>query len=510
MKQSAKVIDRIMKRVIVFWGLLLPVCLCGQNRYAEEYEAFRQKAIREYNEFKQKAIKEYKDFRDSVNNEYARFMRESWALYNGEKPIPKPVDDKPVVPPVVIPEEDRDKKPQTNPVPFDEVVPPPVAPPCPKPVSPIQEDLKPEEEWIELDFYGTSCRLRFSEKDRYCLDGTAEYNVADMWEWLSSTQDNLLYDFLALRERMDLCDWAYVKLTETVATRLYGCGYPDESVLLRSFVLCQSGFKIHIGRSEDGHLHMLMATECDMYGFPYWDLDNVHYYLMDGSAIQSLYIFTKTFPEEQAMRLTVVHENLFAEKPSPERFLQSKHFPDIKMALEVNENLIAFYNEYPVSYINNDPLSKWLFYAQAPLSKMAAERMYPVLQKAIAGKSEEDAVNMLLNFVQTAFEYGSDEEIWGHDRAFFADETLYYPYQDCEDRSILFSRIIRDILGLPVALVYYPGHLATAVCFNENVPGDYFNVGGKHYVVCDPTYIPAPVGRTMPDMDNSKAKLILL
>ena len=116
----------------------------------------------------------------------------------------------------------------------------------------------------------------------------------------------------------------------------------------------------------------------------------------------------------------------------------------------------------------------------------------------------------MLHFVQTAFEYKLDDEVWGGDRPFFADETLYYPYCDCEDRSILFSRMVRDLLGLDVVLVYYPGHLAAAVGFNEEVKGDYIVVRGRKFVICDPTYIPAPVGKTMPGMDNSVAKAIIL
>ena len=87
---------------------------------------------------------------------------------------------------------------------------------------------------------------------------------------------------------------------------------------------------------------------------------------------------------------------------------------------------------------------------------------------------------------------------------------LYYPYCDCEDRSILYSRLVRDLLGLDVILVFYPGHLATAVCFNTPVEGDYIELSGKRFTICDPTYIGAPVGMTMPNMDNKTAKVILL
>ena len=117
---------------------------------------------------------------------------------------------------------------------------------------------------------------------------------------------------------------------------------------------------------------------------------------------------------------------------------------------------------------------------------------------------------MLINFVQTGFQYKTDQQQFGYERSLFGDETLFYPYSDCEDRSILYSILVRELLGLDVALVSYPGHLATAVCFKEGPYGDYFNVDGKKFTVCDPTYIGAHIGLTMPDMDNNKAELTIL
>ncbi len=49
-----------------------------------------------------------------------------------------------------------------------------------------------------------------------------------------------------------------------------------------------------------------------------------------------------------------------------------------------------------------------------------------------------------------------------------------------------------------------------AVAFNEKVDGDYIVCQGQRFVVCDPTYIGAPVGATMTDMDNTKATVVLL
>jgi hypothetical protein len=80
------------------------------------------------------------------------------------------------------------------------------------------------------------------------------------------------------------------------------------------------------------------------------------------------------------------------------------------------------------------------FLCQHAIEPVGQRYTYPVLRNVIQGKSEQEAANMLINFVQTAFVYDYDNKIWGGYRPFFADETVYYPFSDCEDRSILFSR----------------------------------------------------------------------
>lgn len=421
----------------------------------------------------------------------------------------KPEVDVPDVPPVVMPEEDRGKTPAPAPQPYDEVIPKPEPMPEPKPVAPIEGKEKPVESWVDVVLYGTSCRVRFNTVDKAFLSGTNEAAVADLWEKFAESNDNLVYDCLATRQHMGLCDWAYVSLAERVADKIYGSAHPDEKALLQAYILNQSGFRLHIARAEDKRLHMLIAADAAIYDRSYWKFDDGDYYMLDDSETELLAIFERTFPDDRPMRLAITSAQKFAERLSSIRRLQSRRYK-VSATVANNENLIKFYSDYPESFANNDPLTRWRFYAQTPMCETVKRQLYPALYSAISGKSEAEAANILDDFVQTAFVYERDDEVWGRERAFFAEETLYYPYSDCEDRAILFSRLVRDLLGLEVVLVYYPGHLATAVHFNENVSGDYITVNGKSYLICDPTYIGAPIGTTMPDMDNSIAKVIML
>ena len=117
---------------------------------------------------------------------------------------------------------------------------------------------------------------------------------------------------------------------------------------------------------------------------------------------------------------------------------------------------------------------------------------------------------MLLDFVQYAFQYATDQDQFGYERPLFGDESFYYPKNDCEDRAILFSILVRDLVGLDVALVHWPGHLGAAVAFDEQVEGDYFLLDDQRYTVCDPTYIGAKIGMTMDVFKNTEVKLIKL
>lgn len=150
-------------------------------------------------------------------------------------------------------------------------------------------------------------------------------------------------------------------------------------------------------------------------------------------------------------------------------------------------------------------------YANTPMDNNISSSLYPKLKELLKEKSEIEATNMLLNTLQTGLTYEYDDKVWGGDRAFFSEESLYYPYCDCEDRAILLTRLVRDVLGLNCLLVYYPGHLAAAIEYSDNsVKGDYITLDGRKYVIADPTYINAPIGCTMPGMDNATAKVIKL
>ena len=431
-----------------------------------------------YNEFRQQAQSDYENFRDKANSEYAEFVKEAWRQHKVLPVIPKPKDEN--VPPV-----EMDKS-----LPIEEVVTPTVPEPQPVPIAPIREQPQPQEKWKSFMVYGTEMKVRFSDDEWFDMKDCSEETVSEIWKRLSSeVYNNTIRDCLELRITKKLSDWAYLNMLNKMAEACLGKG--NAATMLMAYVYCQSGYQMRLARAEN-RLFILYGTKHCIYGKGYFTIDGEDYYSFNGE-VKNVEICKVAFPNEKPLSLLIPQQQDFAVEKSPERILTSKRYGDIQVKVCGNKNLMAFYNDYPSSMLDFNFMTRWAMYANTPLEKTAKEALYPALREKLKGKNELEAVERLLNWVQTAFVYEYDDKVWGCDRAFFAEESLYYPYCDCEDRSILFSRLVRDLLGLKVVLVFYPGHLATAVHFSNDVKGDYIMLDGARYTVCDPTYINAPV-----------------
>ena len=504
-------------------------------------------------------INEYRQFRQQCTQTYINFVREAWQSYTGEKPkkIPQVKDAPPVFIPInddgeegepiryeqaqteeglkgtiataeestaswfsflgkIVKGKKKDKKVKENKnqklavekVHDDVVKEKPKESKALAPIAPAPVQEGGVNTIFNFSIFGTKYQVRLGDNCRFKLNGVTENNVADAIESLADIKyDNMLFDCLKIRKENKLSDWAYFQTLEALTNEF--CGKDtNEATLLMGYILSQSGYKVRLGR-DNQKLVLLTASQHTIYNKVAYRLDGETFYLLDGS-VETLSICRASLPNETSVSLMIRAAQKFDMDQSDVRTLKSRDYPDFKVTIHTNKNLLKFYDTYLPSCMNDELMTRWAMYANTPLSDDVKAELYPQLRSQLQGLSKLEGMRRLLNLIQTGLVYEYDENIWGVDRAFFAEETLYYPYCDCEDRSILLSRLVRDILGLKAILIYYPGHLAMAVHFPEEVSGDYILLDGEKYIVCDPTYIAATVGRTMPGMDNNQARVILL
>lgn len=486
-------------------------CYYG-NVYAQtSFDDFKHQLENNFHTFKDSKKKEFEDYRNRINHEFAQFMRQAWNRYEPEPPIPASPKPEPAEPVLA----DLDGAPSDNALPLAELIPIVDVPEPPMPLLPISEGNSPEidiapvavsdpiHKGIFFDYYGNSYFLPFNKSIKISLRSVDENSVSDAWAVLSvEVTAEFIRQCIELREMLSLPDWGYLLLVGKISCALCPNNH-NEATLLQMFILTQSGYKMRIAR-QDNDLVLLMPCRELIYNYSYIPKDGINYYVINHSGKNgSFYVFECEFPNEQLFSLSVRRQPLLNVcSTQPRRFAMDSPVK-IELDVAVNQNLIDFYNDYPLS-------SNWSINANASLSEEVKEQLYPVLIDAISGMSRKDAANILLRFVQTVFKYQTDDVQFGIERSLFPDETFYYSYSDCEDRAILYSVLVRELLGFDAVLVAYPNHLATAVLFDEEVSGDYFEIDSKRYIVCDPTYINADIGMAMKEYKDVKAEIIRL
>ncbi|MBR5248997.1 MAG: hypothetical protein IKV28_00210 [Bacteroidales bacterium] len=476
----------------LFWGALC--WLLGTTTMLQA-----QDKRSEYERFKQERQKEFKDYYTKANAEFSKYLQDAWAEFvllpaepfnPGPKPKQPPVaPDRPVLdePLIDLPDLEDPKGDVLN---LERV---PIPRVDPIPVRPTQPKL-PNFEW---NFYGIPMKVS-QPASAVKLTGTTESLLSAAWDQCADGRfAATLADLKNYREQYGLADWSYYLLTQAYARQ---CSQQkSEQVMIQFYLMTQSGYSTRLMRCGE-QVYLLMASQNRIAERSMFSIENNYFYVMDPafkSAGKPCYICNFKFPGEQQMNLFMAAPPKFpSSDPAAVRTIASRRYPQVQLKMAVNANLKAFYETYPLS---ND----FNVYSTAQFSEPNQTMIDECLRPMMRGKSQIEAANLLINLVQTGFEYKTDGDQFGRERPMFSEELFFYPYSDCEDRSALYALLVRELLDLDVVLIHYPGHLATAVCFTEPVKGGAsFEYKGKTYVICDPTYIGADIGLQMPDMNK--------
>ncbi len=510
----------------------------------------------DFDSFMKDALSDFNDFLDKANRDFIDFMRKPWEKHQAKKPtearpVPEPVKPTVFDPVSTPPEEQKPTEltiqeildlttkeneqkpvvkvdvPQGETIPVDK--PQPVKPQKPakpktptKPATPTKPEVptapakpatptKPATPKRTEELYsGGSGRTQFvyggipyyinnGIRNGSRLNSLDENALADAYESLFRTEwQPVVNDLKQLRQSGLNNDWALFMFIKQVAEAY--AGGKNESVVMRQFLLNQMGFKARMAYiPAEKRLTLLVAPDTPLYGVVQMNLGGMLFYDVDAREPYSFRVCGKDSPaskKQVSMQLPAFPDFKGERKSSTHTSIGGQ--PTVTAS--VPSRLADFYMQMPQC--------DYRVYAQAHVDPEFSNALLNSLRPAVAGKSEREAANILLSFVQNGFKYATDDEQFGFEKPFFVEELFYYPYCDCEDRSILYRYLVKNLLGLDIVLVSYPNHIATAVKFNEPVNGDYLNVNGQKYVVCDPTYIGAPVGLAMPNFKNVQGKVL--
>lgn len=488
----------------------LVVFFCGFQAMSqtdfEEWKKQRQQQMQDFKAEREKQIeqlsKKFDDYVKEQDKAFTDYLTERWRQFQVFKGIEPPAQPKPDVFPTYQ-EPDRREAPK----PLPNLKTPPLITPkfTPDPLLPRVVKKEPDQFPVNvggIDFYGLNLSYEYDRAMAWKANSQInEDAISKYFEQLSSANYNSLLDqFYDYRNQMNLNDWGYYMLLRKASGQIAG-NDQNTTRLLTWFLLIRSGYLSKVAFYEN-EIFVLLPVINQVYSRNYFTFNNLNYYMMEGDQ-NNLFTYENDFPEARRLfDLNVYSVLAIGEKSSSNKFNFTNQENEFAFNVNYNSHVIDFYKDYPQSDIK--------VYFDAMVSNELKASLVENFAPLVAGKSELEAVSLLLRFVQTAFNYKTDQDQFGYEKFFFADELFYYPYSDCEDRSVLFAYLVRSLLGLDVVGLQFPGHIATAVAFDEDVTGDFLFYENKKYIMADPTYINAPVGLTMPDYVDMEAEIVSL
>ena len=375
----------------------------------------------------------------------------------------------------------------------------PVVPPAAKPSAPTGELFTASADKQMVNFCGQKVYVDKSLKGVCSIGNMRENAIADAYEAMCKADYKALVDDCRkVKKELNLNDWGIFLFVREASKTL--CTDENAAVVMQQFLLNELGYKSKMARRADRNQMLLfVAADCQVYGHPYFTKDGLNYYNLTSNESCQFYMCQEDSPKAKS-KLNMQVNHAPALNAGMVNSVHKNRSGSVAVSVDVPKSLMEFYNSMPQC--------DYSVYVNAEVNPSVASKVLSTLAPLVNGKGEAEAANLLINFVQTGFQYATDQEQFGYEKPFFVEELFYYPYCDCEDRSVLYSYLVRNLLKLDVVLLDYPNHIATAVCFNENVSGDFVTVGGKKYVVCDPTYIGASIGKAMPQFKNVAAKVL--
>ena len=484
--------------ILLFVSLFSHLAIAQNN---QNYEEFRANMMSEFHSFRKGVLEGYADFLEGIWKDYKIFKSENPDL------VPKPdvvpdVENKPISP-----------KPDSIPIEPDSIE-TPVSPQHPSldkiPNEPIIDKVLPSEipvtpiapmidNKIHVEFYGLSLGLPL-KKTMYKNGSLQRNQIAKFWRTLEKDGwKQIVPILLEYKRQYNYNDFVYYLLISKYVSEIESD--ITKRCVIKLYLLVHSGYDARVAYHNDT-LVLLLPFANQLYACTYIIQNGVKYYLFHEAKLPpngSIYSYELPANENN---LKLFYANL---QDNPNVAIENKeyHISDGRLTISgnVNKNLINLLDDLP--QMSN------VLYASPTLDYDCRMQIVTSLKKQLQGKSKVEALQALLHFMHHAFKYATDQAQFGKEKPFFFEELLYYPKCDCEDRSVFFAYLVKQVLGLDCHLVDYPGHIAVAVSI-EGVTGTHYIHEGRKFYIADPTYIGASIGECMPDYIHTKPNFLII
>jgi len=371
-------------------------------------------------------------------------------------------------------------------------------------VIPIDVSDESEMVTIRFDFYGIGQIVTIpKEYGSFHPTGISEQDVSEFWLQLSGFNfRRILTDCSKYKVALGYNDWAVLKWVQALAEAIYPANIYSEQEIFTVFILNQLELQVRLARVDD-KLVTLFSSLQNVYARKYIVIDTYPYYLAeDIPSASQVYTYRSEYSRpSRPLDLRILTPLRLSDGSDDLQLTKYSSVLEQNLNLSVSSSLVKFYNEYP-------QLDAKVYASAVPAEGFIDA--FRIMMNKLVDQDQIATINNLLSFMHLDFKYKVDQEQFGKEKPFFCEENFIYPYNDCEDRSIMLSVLLRQLLGLNVVLLDYGNHMAVAVNLNNDIKGDHLLIESEKYYICDPTYIGATIGMSIPKYRHVPVKVWLL
>lgn len=450
-----------------------------------------------YEEFRRGMYERYNKFRDGMYERYDEFLAGAWTEYEaiaGHKrsntPKPRTAPHAPSMPETAKPVEVEAPimaEPAQAPshVPEPRVEPASTAPLTATPAAPP----------AEFDFYGMSMQIP-EQGLEIPPTVTDKQDLAARWRSLSKNAKAraTVAALRSLASELKLNDYLTLELVRSYVASRYALAGSAARASLVHFIMVGLGYDVRLGITGDTDGVLLVPLRQDVAEHPFLKINGKKYYIfMDRKLAKSDYARTSISTCDVTSDGSLIDVDCsLSDLNLP---YKPHHYKVDNGTLciegDVNANIFPVLRHYPLMQTGD--------YARSTVQPQVRRDIVEQLSAQLKGKDPAQAVDELLKFIQSGFDYATDEDFHGYEKPYFLEENLFYPKNDCEDRAIFYTYMLWNVLGIPNHLIAYPGHESASLVLDEIPAGDSYHFEGKRYLISDPTYIGASTGQCMPD-----------
>lgn len=357
---------------------------------------------------------------------------------------------------------------------------------------------------IHFEFYDVEQIVSIpKEYGSFHPTGISEQEVAKFWHQLESHNfHSILSDCQKYRVALGFNDWAVLKWVQALSKAVFPENINSEQDVFTVFILNQLGLQVRVAMVND-RLVTIFASMQNIYAKKYIVIDTSPYYLAeDISSATKIYTYRSEYAvSSRPLDLRMPNTLRLDDGTGDIKVSKYSSVWECNVEMSIPTSLVKFYNDYP-------QLDAKVYASATPI-----DGFLNAFRKILKTSKTSDVIgfiNEILSYLHLDFKYMVDQEQFGIEKPFFCEENFIYPYNDCEDRAILLSCLIRNLLGLKVVLLDYDEHMAIAVNISDNIKGDHLVLNNEKYYVCDPTYIGATIGMSIPKYKTKPVKVLML